>query len=419
MPLPVIFKFISDTSGSKFDKVISEMGEVKVGSERAGRAVRSLASILRDGQDPALALAGAFENLSRSLKLGIGATVAIVGAIEVIKSFVKNADDMNKATESLNSSLDTFRSQSENLDLSGALSQIRILTKELEKASQAGKQRPEDKLFGTIADVLGGAEMKKGVAQQGARQAIGSARIIAEQSILEEGRIQILRITNKLEADKLQITERYVKKLNEARDAGLSESSIKQLQIQQAIDLEQADIQFANNERERIQKESEEKTRLAEKEAREKEQLEKIEEQNHQTMLKRIDEQKKARDDFYKGGFEGAGGLLDRIKEAAQRQGRNDIMRRIDTERANLQKATDKLLISRLGENTGEKRFEGMSTVGIERERISGFAQMEANVQRESNRLLFNQVDAVRQTVQSILKEINERLGVPILRSAN
>jgi hypothetical protein len=374
---------------------------------------------MREGQDPALALAGSLDSLARALGLSLGASVAVVGVVEVIKSFIKNADDMNKATESLNSSLDTFRSQSENLDLSGALSQIRILTKELEKASQAGKQRPEDKLFGTIADVLGGAEMKKGVAQQGARQAIGSARIIAEQSILEEGRIQILRITNKLEADKLQITERYVKKLNEARDAGLSESSIKQLQIQQAIDLEQADIQFANNERERIQKESEEKTRLAEKEAREKERLQKIEEQNHQTMLKRIEEQKKARDDFYKGGFEKAGGLLDRIKEAAQRQGRNDIMRRIDTERANLQKATDKLLISRLGENTGEERFAGMSTAGIERERISGFAQMEANVQRESNYLLFNQVDAVRQIVQSILQAINERLGVPILRSAN
>ena len=44
MPLPVIFKFISDTSGSKFDKVIGEMDEVKFRSEKASRSIKSLAS---------------------------------------------------------------------------------------------------------------------------------------------------------------------------------------------------------------------------------------------------------------------------------------------------------------------------------------------------------------------------------------
>jgi hypothetical protein len=60
----------------------------------------------------------------------------------------------------------------------------------------------------------------------------------------------------------------------------------------------------------------------------------------------------------------------------------------------------------------------GMDERMIQEARISGFAQMEANGQRASNNSLFNQVDSVRMTVQGILKAINARLGVPILRSA-
>ena len=216
MPLPVIFKFISDTSGSKFNEVIGEMDQVKIRSERASRAIKSLASIFRDGQDPALALAGAVENLTKALGLGVGATVAVVGTIEIIKSFIKNADEMNKVTESLNNALENFRNQADTLDLSGAVAQIRTLTKELEKAKETAGKRPEDKFFGTIADAFfGGAEIKSQAAQQGARQAIKSARQIGEQQISEEGRLQILKITNKLESERVQIADKYAKKLKD------------------------------------------------------------------------------------------------------------------------------------------------------------------------------------------------------------
>jgi hypothetical protein len=420
MPLPVIFKFISDTSGSKFDEVIGEMDNVKISSERASRAVKSLASVFRDSQDPTLALSQAVENLTKSLGLGLGATIAGVGIVEVIKSFIKNADEMNKATESLNNVLENFRNQADTLDLSGAIAQIRILTKELEKASKVGEGRPEDRFFGSISDAFfGGAKVKGEAAQQGTRQAVKSARQIAEQSVFEEGRLQILKITNRLEAERLQTADKYAKKLKEVKDAGLSDIVIREIEIQKAIELEQIDLKFAEEERQRTQKEADEKTRLAEKEASEKEALAKIDERNHQEMLKQIDAQRKARDDFYRGGFEGSGTILDKIKEAAQRQGRNDIIRRIDKERANLQNATDKLLLGNLGTQTGERRFMGLDQRQIANERISGFAQMEANTQREQNNRLFFQVDSVRSITQNILQVINNKLGVPILRSAN
>ena len=116
--------------------------------------------------------------------------------------------------------------------------------------------------------------------------------------------------------------------------------------------------------------------------------------------------------------MESSGTLLDQIRNAAERQGREDIVRNIDKERQNLQKITDQVLLGRVGQQTGERGFMGMDRRMIESERISGFAQMEANVQRESNNRLFTQVDAVRQTVHGILDAINARLGVPILRSA-
>ena len=113
--------------------------------------------------------------------------------------------------------------------------------------------------------------------------------------------------------------------------------------------------------------------------------------------------------------MESSGTLLDQIRNAAERQGREDIVGKIDKQRQNLQKATDKLLLDRVGEQTGG--FMGNKRA-IESERISGFAQMESNQQRLSNDRLFTGVDAVRQTVQGILDAINARLGVPILRSA-
>ena len=113
--------------------------------------------------------------------------------------------------------------------------------------------------------------------------------------------------------------------------------------------------------------------------------------------------------------MESSGTLLDQIRNAAERQGREDIVGKIDKQRQNLQKATDKLLLNRVGEQTGG--FMGNKRA-IESERISGFAQMESNQQRLSNDRLFTEVDAVRQTIQGILDAINARLGVPILRSA-
>ena len=141
-----------DNSGvdKAIDGTRQSLGRLGVSTEKANRAVRSLASVFRDGQDPALALAGSLDSLARSLGLSLGASIAVVGAVEVIKSFIKNADDMNKSTEALNNALSNFRSQASNLNLDGAIAQIRSLTKELDAAQKIGSSGTADKFFASI-----------------------------------------------------------------------------------------------------------------------------------------------------------------------------------------------------------------------------------------------------------------------------
>jgi hypothetical protein len=420
MPLPVIFKFISDTSGSKFDKVIGEMDEVKFRSEKASRSIKSLASVLRESQDPASALAEAMSGLARAFSFGVGATVAIVAAVEIIKSFIKNADDMNKATESLNNALENFRQQADNLDMSSAISQIRLLTKELEKASQIGKTRPEDRFFGTVVDAfLGGAQMKSDIAQQATRQAIKSATAIAEQSIQEKGRLQILKLTNKVEFDRLAVAKKYSVEIKKAQEIGLSQLSIRELEFQRAVDLEQIDIEAAKQMQLQIAKENEERTKLAEKETARQEEQQRIDQKLHDERMKQIQRESDARDKYIRAGFEGSGSLLDKISEAAKRRGRPDIVRNIEAERASQLKQTDVALLGRLGEPTGERGLMGLERRQIERQRITSFAGMEGENQRQQNATLFQQVDSVRMLMVNILQVINNKLGVPILRSAN
>ena len=57
MPLPVIFKFLSDTTGLKFNEVNRGLDGINVSSQKAGAAVRNFASIVKSGQEPVTALA--------------------------------------------------------------------------------------------------------------------------------------------------------------------------------------------------------------------------------------------------------------------------------------------------------------------------------------------------------------------------
>jgi hypothetical protein len=179
------------------------------------------------------------------------------------------------------------------------------------------------------------------------------------------------------------------------------------------------DIAAAKEMQSQLAKEDEERAKLAEKETARQEEQQRTDQKLHDERMRQIQKETDAREKYIRGGFEGSGSLLDKISEAAKRRGRPDIVRNIEAERASQLKQTDVALLSRLGEPTGERGLMGFERGQIERQRITSFAGMEGENQRQQNATLFQQVDSVRMLMVNILQVINNKLGVPILRSAN
>ena len=108
-------------------------------------------------------------------------------------------------------------------------------------------------------------------------------------------------------------------------------------------------------------------------------------------------------------GIESAGPLLDRVRAAAERMGDFRSIRDIDRMRQEEQRRTDvQLLDATLSPN----RFRS-------EESISALTQVEGESQRMQNMELVKSVLNMQGIVQFISEQIDSRLGVPILRSAN
>jgi vacuolar-type H+-ATPase subunit I/STV1 len=234
MPLPVIFKFLTDTSGTRFDEVTDGLDGVKVSSQKAGQAVRSFTSVLRSGQEPVTALADSFSNLTRAFGLGVGATIAVVGVVEVIKSLTAESEKLNSVSDQINSTLKTFQESAGSLDLGGAITQVKSLGKAFEDARTKLGQRTDilGKVGTTIADTFfGGSRERAEAGLESLKAAQGQARFAA--SVALDKRIEAVQAgkVSKFAAETLAITEKYAKERRQAVDAGLIESDLRKLDI--------------------------------------------------------------------------------------------------------------------------------------------------------------------------------------------
>ena len=108
-------------------------------------------------------------------------------------------------------------------------------------------------------------------------------------------------------------------------------------------------------------------------------------------------------------GIESAGPLLDRVRAAAERMGDFRSVRDIDRMRQEEQRRTDVQLLDKV---LSPNRFRS-------EESISALTQVEGESQRMQNMELVKSVLNMQGIVQFISKQIDSRLGVPILRSAN
>jgi hypothetical protein len=108
-------------------------------------------------------------------------------------------------------------------------------------------------------------------------------------------------------------------------------------------------------------------------------------------------------------GIESAGPLLDRVRAAAERMGDFRSVRDIDRMRQDEQRRTDVQLLDKV---LSPNRFRS-------EESISALTQVEGESQRMQNMELVKSVLNMQGIVQFISEQIDSRLGVPILRSAN
>jgi hypothetical protein len=108
-------------------------------------------------------------------------------------------------------------------------------------------------------------------------------------------------------------------------------------------------------------------------------------------------------------GIESAGPLLDRVRAAAERMGDFRSVRDIDRMRQDEQRRTDVQLLDKV---LSPNRFRS-------EESISALTQVEGESQRMQNMELVKSVLTMQGIVQFISEQIDSRLGVPILRSAN
>jgi len=111
-------------------------------------------------------------------------------------------------------------------------------------------------------------------------------------------------------------------------------------------------------------------------------------------------------------GMEASGTILDRVRAAAERMGMGGLIRQIDIQRQQQQRQTDISLISGIGATPGERRSFR------DNEKINALTQTEGDLQRQQNTDLLNSFDTMQKIVSNILTKIDDKLGVPILKSA-
>jgi hypothetical protein len=111
-------------------------------------------------------------------------------------------------------------------------------------------------------------------------------------------------------------------------------------------------------------------------------------------------------------GMEASGTILDRVRASAERLGMGGLVRQIDAQRQEQQIQTDRSLVTGIGGTPGERRSFR------DNEQINALTQTEGNLQRQQNTDLLTSFGAMQKLVSNILNKIDDKLGVPILKSA-
>lgn len=418
MPLPVIFKFLTDTSGTRFDEVTDGLDGVKVSSQKAGQAVRSFASVLRSGQEPVTALADSFSNLTRAFGLGVGATVAVVGVVEVIKSLTAESEKLNSVSDQINSTLKTFQESAGSLDLGGAITQVKSLGKAFEDARTKLGQRTDilGKVGTTIADTFfGGSRERAEAGLESLKAAQGQARFAA--SVALDKRIEAVEAgkVSKFSAENLAITEKYAKERRQAVEAGLIESDLRKLDILELEELTKVARKEIDERgkaiQEQLDQEKQATQRINELRIKDEEKIKNLRREGTSELLKGIESLNKSR-------LAGATPLLNRLVSSAETLGIRGVSSFVERNRKESEMGLARTNLERFGITNRDITARGELFPSAQ-EKFSSLVATETEAKSLEDEKLFNSVFGIEQAVKDLRNTIEDKLGVPILRSAN
>ena len=418
MPLPVIFKFLTDTSGTRFDEVTDGLDGVKVSSQKAGQAVRGFTSVLRSGQEPVTALADSFSNLTRAFGLGVGATIAVVGVVEVIKSLTAESEKLNSVSDQINSTLKTFQESAGSLDLGGAITQVKSLGKAFEDARTKLGQRTDilGKVGTTIADTFfGGSRERAEAGLESLKAAQGQARFAA--SVALDKRIEAVQAgkVSKFAAETLAITEKYAKERRQAVDAGLIESDLRKLDILELEELTKVARKEIDERgkaiQEQLDQEKQTTQRINELRIRDEEKIKNLRREGTSELLKGIESLNKSR-------LAGATPLLNRLVSSAETLGIRGVRESVEQGRRKGEVENAKALLERFGITERDITARG-TLFSSAQKRFSSLVATETEAKSLEDEKLFNSVFGIEKAVRDLRNTIEDKLGVPILRSAN
>lgn len=417
MPLPVIFKFLTDTSGTRFDEVTSGLDDVKVSSQKAGQAVRSFASILRSGQEPVTALADSFGSLTRAFQLGIGATVAVVGIVEVIKSYIAESEKLNAITDQINGTIKTFQDSAGGLDLGGAITQVKSLGKAMEDARSKMGERTDvmGKVGRTIADTFFGGSQERATAGIDAlKTAQAQARFAAGVAL--DKRIEAIEAgkVSKFAAENLAITEKYREERRKAVEAGIQESDLRKLdrlEIEELAKVARKEIDERGKAvEEQLAQEKQATERINQMRIKDEERINNLRKDGTNELLRGIESLNKSR-------LAGATPLLNRLVSSAETLGIRGVSSFVERNRKESEVGLARANLERFGITNRDITARGELFPSAQ-EKFASLAQLETESKRLEDEKLFNSVFSIEQAVLDLRKTIEDKLGVPILRSA-
>lgn len=417
MPLPVIFKFLTDTSGTRFDEVTSGLDDVKVSSQKAGQAVRSFASILRSGQEPVTALADSFGSLTRAFQLGIGATVAVVGIVEVIKSYIAESEKLNAITDQINGTIKTFQESAGGLDLGGAITQVKSLGKAMEEARSKMGERTDvmGKVGKTIADTFfGGSQERASAGIEALKTAQSQARFAAGMAL--DKRIEAIEAgkVSKFAAENLAITEKYREERRKAVEAGIQESDLRKLdrlEIEELAKVARKEIDERGKAvEEQLAQEKQATERINQMRIKDEERINNLRKDGTNELFRGIESLNKSR-------LAGATPLLNRLVSSAETLGIRGVSSFVERNRKESEMGLARANLERFGITSRDITARGELFPSAQ-EKFTALGRLETESKRVDDEKLFNSVFSIEQAVLDLRKTIEDKLGVPILRSA-